>query len=38
LGIPTTAQQPELAQQLAQLLTGSSTRELRIAGGFELQD
>jgi molybdate transport system substrate-binding protein len=38
LGIPVAAQHPELAQKLADLLTGASTRALRMAGGFELQD
>jgi molybdate transport system substrate-binding protein len=38
LGIPVAAQNPELAQKLADLLTSTSTRALRMAGGFELQD
>ena len=38
LGIPTQAQASRLAQQLAELLTSDTTRALRIAGGFELQD
>ena len=38
LGIPVAAEQPELAQKLADLLTSAATRSLRMAGGFELQD
>ena len=38
LGIPTLAQEPLLAQQLADLLTSDTTRDLRLSGGFELQD
>jgi hypothetical protein len=38
LGIPTQAQEPLLAQQLADLLTSDTTRDLRLSGGFELQD
>jgi molybdate transport system substrate-binding protein len=38
LGIASHAQQPKLAQQLADQLTGESTRALRMALGFELQD
>jgi molybdate transport system substrate-binding protein len=35
LGISTHAKQPELAQKLADLLTGPTTRDLRASGGFE---
>jgi molybdate transport system substrate-binding protein len=38
LGIPTQAQEPLLAQHLADLLTSETTRALRLSGGFELQD
>jgi len=36
LGISSQAQQPQLAQALAEALIDTSTEELRIAGGFEL--
>jgi molybdate transport system substrate-binding protein len=36
LGISAQAQQPQLAQALADALTDTSTEALRIAGGFEL--
>ena len=36
LGISTQAQQPQIAQALSDSLTDTSTKALRIAGGFEL--
>jgi molybdate transport system substrate-binding protein len=36
LGISAQAQQPQLAQALADALIDTSTEALRIAGGFEL--
>ena len=35
VGVYVTSHQPELARRFAELLSGETTRELRLTGGFE---